>query len=507
MYDVILFTDETNSMTSMPPIGAYKLAMVLRQCGYEVLVVNLFSYFNEQDFDELIEQTVSSRTKLIGFSTTFLKSVNIEVKEGEPSPPLPELELNCVFPQGKEFENIIIDKFRRRNPDIKFCAGGVKVTEHYGNKNIDYVVLGYAESSILTIVEHLIHNKPLQYSRRNIHGLIVVDDRMAKDYDFVNEKNMWLPEDIVNFKTLSMEIARGCIFKCKFCSYPMNGKHNLDFVRAEQYLQYELERNYELYGITQYQLVDDTFNDHVDKLARLEKVISKLPFQPTFWTTIRLDLVATRLHTIKMLHNIGVKAMSFGIESMKPSTAKIIGKGFDRERQNEALRIFATDYPDISLHGLFITGLPEETPEELTDTMNNITSGEVPLDSWHFQPLAIATNKHYLYQSDIEKNYQQYGYEKIGNWRNYIIWKNDIWDFESCADFTTKFMNESKLSKRFRVSGIDSLNISGMGDPKHTFDSIRRTSLRDFNWHDIEHRVRKNFLQDYKTKLFKLIDV
>jgi len=139
--------------------------------------------------------------------------------------------------------------------------------------------------------------------------------------------------------------------------------------------------------------------------------------------------------------------------------------------------------------------------------MNKIKSGEVPLDSWHFQPLAIATNKHYLYQSDIDKNYQQYGYQKIGNWRNYIIWKNDIWDFESCADFTTKFMNESRLSERFRVSGIDSLNISGMGDPKHTFDSIRRTSLRDYDWHDIEQRVRKNFVQDYKTKLFKLIDV
>jgi radical SAM superfamily enzyme YgiQ (UPF0313 family) len=30
-------------------------------------------------------------------------------------------------------------------------------------------------------------------------------------------------------KVLPIEIARGCIFKCKFCSYPLNGKQNLDF--------------------------------------------------------------------------------------------------------------------------------------------------------------------------------------------------------------------------------------------------------------------------------------
>jgi radical SAM superfamily enzyme YgiQ (UPF0313 family) len=50
----------------------------------------------------------------------------------------------------------------------------------------------------------------------------------------------WLPTDVVNQQVLPLEVARGCIFRCKFCAYPMNGKQQLDFVRSESQLMYEL---------------------------------------------------------------------------------------------------------------------------------------------------------------------------------------------------------------------------------------------------------------------------
>jgi radical SAM superfamily enzyme YgiQ (UPF0313 family) len=508
MHDAIFFTDETDSIKSMPPIGAYKLAMVLRHQGYKVLVVNLYSFFTKSEFYELVDMAVSSRTKLIGFSTTFLKSVDVEVSEHDPSPMYPELPTNTVFPQGRDFEDDIIGYIKRRYPQVKFCAGGTKVTDQYANKNIDYAILGYAEASIQNLMLHLDGKTTLTNSRRNLHGITVIDDKAAKGYDFVNERNIWLPEDVVNFRTLSMEVARGCIFQCKFCCYPMNGKHNLDFVRVPDMLQYELERNYEEYGITQYQLVDDTFNDHVGKLELLERTVDRLKFEPTFWATIRLDLVATRPQTIPILRNIGVRAMSFGIESMKPSTAKIIGKGFDRQRQNEALAILANDYPEIALHGLFIAGLPEETIDETLDTVERLRSGNIPLHSWFFQTLHIATSSQYIYMSDIDKNYEKYGYKANGYVREGrgINWSNDIWDYESCKEITNKINSESRASDGYHMSGIDSLNISGMGHSDYTFDKNRNTWIKNFDWNDVERRVRPEFVSNYKKQLFALLD-
>jgi hypothetical protein len=507
MYNIVFFTDVTDNIASIPAIGAYKLAHVLRKQGYRVLVVNHFSDYNLPELKDIIEVAVSDSTILVGFSTTFFRNINVDKKPNEPTPPYPDLEANTFCPQGKDFENEIVELFQKQNPKIKILVGGTKVSAYYSNKNVDYVCLGYGEVSVLNLADHLTNNTDLKKSYKNIWGITVIDDRLASDYKFQHEDMQWLPEDVVNHKTLPIEIARGCIFQCKFCSYPMNGKQNLDFVKSEQNIFKELERNYYEFGIENYLMVDDTFNDHPDKLLTMRKIIKRLDFQPKFWGYHRLDLICTRPETLPILHDIGVRSMYFGIETMHSETAKIIGKGFDRQKQISMLEYIRKKYPDISIHGSFIVGLPKESEDDVNRTHRQLMSQEIPLHSWQFQGLLLTKKEFQTYNSEFDLNYSKYDYhEKASSGSKYIDWYNQHFTANQASDLASKFRQESYASDALHLSGLLSLTIGTMNHPEYSFESNWKTLFKDFNFNFIEHTVRINFVNDYKKKLLQILN-
>ena len=105
MYNVIIFTDSTDNILTMMPLGPYKIGHVLRKHGYSCLIINHLSDFTSEELKQIIDLTVSDDTYLVGFGTTFLRSVEVERNEHEPTPAYPDMPANTVFPQGKEFEN------------------------------------------------------------------------------------------------------------------------------------------------------------------------------------------------------------------------------------------------------------------------------------------------------------------------------------------------------------------------------------------------------------------
>lgn len=520
MYDAIFFTDETDNIASLPPIGAYKCAHVLRKNGYRCLVVNHFSSFSEQELIDLADIAISEQTKLVGFSTTFFKNIEVEKIEGQPTPRYTELPVNMIFPHGKKIEDKILKYFKSKNNNLKILVGGAKVHPNMNNKNVNYVMIGYSEVSVVNLMNHLCHYEELRHATKNLWGCIVIDDRLAKEYDFVNSDFEWLPEDVVNHKSLPLEVARGCIFQCKFCSYPMNGKQNLDFVKSEKLLAYELQKNYEEYGIANYLLVDDTFNDHEAKLHRLHKVIKTLSFQPIFWGYHRLDLIATRPQTIDLLYEIGVRSMFFGIETLNPVSAKIVGKGYNISKQIQTLEKLRRTYDnEISLHGSFIIGLPEDTEEHAIKTYESIVNQTLPLHSWTFHPFRLFRQDLVSYSSDIIKNYQKYGYYEehnedivphvqyaIKSYDKIMNWKNKNTSYERVSKLSNFIMKESYQSDQLHINGQFAVAVSSMNHPNYSFDTVRNTLFRDFNFHDIEVNVRDQFTKQYKQNLFAIIN-
>lgn len=502
-YNVIIFTDITNSITAGIPLGPYKCAHVLRNSGFSCLVINHLSSWPEDELKHLLNKVIGQDTYLIGFSTTFLENCIyddngflIGTRPGNS---------DILFPQGKDFENSIFQHIKSINPNLKVCVGGAKATPNNANPNVDFVVLGYSETSIVNLAQHLKKKINLKKSYRSLWGKTIIDDKTAADYDFVNSTMSWKPEDVVNHLSMPLEIARGCIFKCKFCSYPMNGKQQLDFVRASELLKTEMTENYSRYGIYHYLIVDDTFNDHREKLLMMRDLVKTLDFQPVFWAYHRLDLICTRPDTLQLLYDIGVRSMFFGIETLNPITGKIIGKGFDRKKQIEMIRHIKQEYPEISLHGSFIIGLPEEPVESIVETFQQIRDREIPLDSWLFNALQISRSGSKTFNSEITNDPANFGYQDLGDLANrpgMINWRNQYLDYSQAESLSQQFMEETRAHDNLKLSGQIAMELSTMG---LDFYSMKETPWKSVDWHSIRTQIKPEFQKKYRELLNSLV--
>lgn len=501
MYHAVLFTDNTNEHQISMGLGAFKVASVLRKHNYKTLVVNHLSHFKFDELKKIIDKCVTSQTLIVGFSTTFMQFVDVDEHGNRKFDPM--VGTKIIFPQGKNFENEVVSYIKSINPNVKIVVGGVKTDYSAENQNLDYVFLGYSETSIIDLMQHLSTGSELLNSTVNDHGITIVDDRTAPKYRFTEDIMIWEHTDVVNHRVLPIEIGRGCIFSCKFCSFPLNGKKAVDYNKNVDLVYEELLDVYTRFGIKHFMIVDDTFNDHINKLTNLESVIKKLPFQPIFWCYTRLDLLCTNPGMVDVMYNIGVRAMFFGIETLDRNTGRIIGKGYDRQKQIDMMRYIADRYPDVSMHGNFIAGLPHESLESITQTMESLAGGEIPLNSYTIKELWIMEESFSAFNSDLNLNYYKYNYEITNNVMGVLIWQNEYLNFKMARELSEECMIAGRKSDHFRVPGHDSFELINLG---YDFEETSKTLFKNFRFDLISERVEE-FTADYKIKLFSLLEI
>ena len=505
MYDCIIFTDITETVLVYKAIGAYKCANQLRKNGYSCLVVDYLHEFTLEEFKRVIDSAVSDKTVMIGFSTTFMldtsgehDSSNIVYKT------LPD---GVFFPQGKEFENLAVDYIKSKNSKCAIAVGGAKTHPNYNSKNADYAFLGFSESSIVNVVSYLKTGVPVQYSYTNVWGVTIIDDKTASNYDFSGSSFEWEESDVLNAKVLPIEMARGCIFKCKFCSYPLIGKKKLDFIKSSDALHRELQTAYDKFGVKNFFIIDDTFNDSEYKLDLVLDAVKQLSFQPYFWAYARLDLIARDMRLFDKLYQIGVRSFYFGIETIDNDAGRIIGKGYDKEKLVEAIRQMRTKYPDVLLHGSLIIGLPEETLESCQSTFDRIMSQDIPLHSFNFKGLQLFSANKVTWNSELSANFRDYGYEEIpetsSSNRIDFNWKNKYTTRDEASALSKNFNSVCMQSELFHIPGQA---VWGMLNFDKEYDQISKIKYKNVDWGHM-YNSKKQFIQDYKINLFNILEI
>jgi len=474
MYDAIIFTDVVDTVTVYKAIGAYKIANTLRQQGYTCLVVDHLHSLSLNDTKKVVDLYLNSNTLFVGFSNTFM-------------------------PGLVSYESELVDYIKSINPNCKIVLGGTKANANINNKNIDYSIISYGETSIIQLANHLKFNSPLN-AYKNIYGVNIIDGRQNSEYDFVNSTFEWTNLDVGGARVLPIEIARGCIFKCKFCSYPLNGKQNLDFIRHTDNLYNELQSSYDRFGIQDFYILDDTFNDNEYKLNILHETIKRLSFRPKFWAYTRLDLIAQNNDLIDKLYDIGLRGMYFGIETLNKRTGLIIGKGFDRDKQIKTIEKIRNRFQnEVMLHGSFILGLPEESVDSMHYTFNQLMDETIPLHSFIFHGLRLYKNERVAFNSELGKNYTDYGYVDMGttNISDTINWKNDYTTYNQVEQLATDF-NKIAQQDRIYLSKQIGMSLKNLG---YSEEYISNTKFKDVDWHQIQMR-KAEYIDNYKGMLF-----
>jgi hypothetical protein len=502
MYDFIFFTDLTDTIYIAKTIGPFKCAHVLRSAGYSCLVIDHLHAFDYAELTTLIDKVFSNKTVAVGFSTTFYKNSNVDPNP-DGSLTYTEFLGDSLFPQGKEFEKSILSYIKNISPNCKVMVGGANVRGQYQNRTVDYAFVGFSEGTMINLANHLVKGETLNSAIKNIWGVTVLDDRTASTHDFKNTNFSWQSTDVVNAKSLPIEIARGCIFKCKFCSYPMNGKQNLDFVKSIELLRQELQDTYDRYGVTTYSIVDDTFNDNDYKLNLILEAVKQLTFQPKFWAYTRIDLLHTKKQ-IDKLYDIGLRGFYFGIETLHQESSRLIGKGYAPKKQIAAIKDLRNRYGnEITMHGSFMIGLPKDSLENVTKTFEQLMDGTIPLHSFDFKALTLDRLNRVNWASELSTNFEKYGYIDQGTiYNKYVDWKNDYTTFKEAHKLELEFRKTFQNSANYHLPGQPIWSLVNYG---YELNYLTNLLHKDIPWHDLAQHKRE-FITEYKKQLNALID-
>lgn len=439
--------------------GTFRIASELRKHGYDVQCIDITAFNNFEDsLKEILSNIITEKTLWIGFSTTFLSNIF-----GYPYFSSQKI-FDLKFTKNTGIANGItkfVEFVKEKNSNVKFIAGGSRkfMLEQFGFKifksNSDKEILEFTKWCDGT------NRTPrLDFFSNSIEG--------SEFSEFHKSQNLFVTEDIIDkTDSLPIEVSRGCIFKCKFCAFPMNGKTKGDWIKESSVLLHELTRNYEEHGITNYTFSDDTYNDSADKVKRLhDDVFSKLPFKLAFTTYIRLDLMIRFPDTVDYLVNSGLKSAVFGIETINHESGKIIGKGLDPKIQFQFIEeLKKNQFKDVLTYSGFIAGLPKDTPDYLDELEQFLMSDSNKLDLCLINPLFIQPkhiqNSSRSFYSEFDLEYEKYGYEcweDLDSSIQYgeIFWTNKNTGMTSTMvhEFSERLNKKIRGSNKFKLAGF-----------------------------------------------------
>jgi radical SAM superfamily enzyme YgiQ (UPF0313 family) len=300
---------------------------------------------------------------------------------------------------------------------------------------------------------------------------------------------------------LPLEIARGCIFKCKFCGYPLLGKdgRDLSYIKREENLLYEIQKNYEKNKILTYFIVDDTFNERTEKIEMMIRIRDKTKLDLNFVGYNRIDIISAKPEQMYLLKEMNFTGHFFGIESLNHESAKIIGKGSHPDKIIDALSKMKSIYNGrASFIGGFIIGLPKESPDTLMSWISKITDKDSPIDSFNFSPLMINRRTTFT-MSEFEKNPEKYGYTVTDNFN----WKNEFWDRETCKNIAENITDSLISSGRQRVSCYFASGLVKLG---YDYFEVIKMSANQLSNDDIDFKFQE-YVDVYKTKLMKHLGI
>jgi anaerobic magnesium-protoporphyrin IX monomethyl ester cyclase len=341
----------------MPVIGLAYIAAVLQEDGHEVQAIDQFTY--GMGVPEVIEQVTAFRPDVLGIGMLT------------PSTPV---------------AIAIANQAKAALPNVQIVAGNVHADIFYRElltqSAIDFVVHGEGEYTIQELCRAF-GRGDTDFS--GINGLSYIDANgevcknaarpVIEDLDalpypawnlFPYTRYGLLPFADVAHPVLSMTGSRGCPYRCEFCSLLYTGSNYRK--RDPIKLVDEYEFLHERYGVKQIGFVDPIFPLNKKILFKFcEELMARGLHKKLVWLSeTRVDRVDRE--SLRIMRASGCRRLLFGIESGVDLLLENVNKTFTTETTRKAVRMCREE--GIDSVGLFMIGLPGETPEMTRQTID-----------------------------------------------------------------------------------------------------------------------------------------
>lgn len=423
MTDFIIFSGmEEPDHYAVRTGGQYQVASWLRKFGYSVKVIDFCFKIDKDKLLQIAKKYITNSTLALGFSSTFWNVQLVKVNE---------LEVGGV--KVPEWVKYLRSNLKTQYPKIKWILGGANAATPVLQENDWIRIHQFAENDILHYLDHL--------SGKNIE---------RPSFDIKNYVKKYSDDDFIEpYETLSIEISRGCIFKCKFCQFPLIGRKKGTNIRSPNDIKQELLENYKRFGTTKYYFSDDTFNESLDKVKMIHKISQELPFKLEYIAYIRLDLVAKYPEMIDLLPESGLRSAFLGIETFQEQGAMAIGKGWNGKNAKHFLLELKQRWKGKANFWIaMIVGLPGWSKEQEEKDLQWLIENDMPC--WYhwalyINPINVENKKQFT--SEFEREYKKYGYE-FNKPSNFVNWTNGNLIHEELIDIAANIHERTKNYKK-----------------------------------------------------------
>ena len=342
-----------------PPLGILSLAAVLEQRGTPLDILNLNGLFCEF----VCREGKESEHGFFPLAASELLGVQADVYAFG--------TLTSSYPLTVR----LAWEVKRARPETVIVFGGpqataVDVLTLEAFPFIDIVVRGEAEEILPELLAAL--GRPGQLAEiagityRGDGAVVRTPDApLLPDLSQLRTPAYHLWPGIEKCRSAPLEVGRGCPFACTFCS--TSGFFRRRFRLQDPGRVIEQMRSLrQAYGIERFSLIHDAFTVVRAKVVEFCQALLESGDRFSWSCSARSDCVDEEL--LALMAEAGCTGIFFGIETGSARLQRAVDKNLDLDQSLAAIR--SADAHRMRTSISLITGFPEETPDDLRDTVH-----------------------------------------------------------------------------------------------------------------------------------------
>lgn len=343
--------DDVSTNTSVP-FGLLSLHAMLKDVPdvcCEILNLPLF-YPSEKELARIAGWILSRSPDVVGFST-WCRSYPAQIR--------------------------LARKLKDLNSGVTVIFGGPQATVTYQETLkqfpfIDYAFLGESELSFFRFVE-VIKQGSAKKNMMAIDGLAFIDNgrlfetgrsKLLSDLSLLPFPSYELE---LGHNPVRLDVGRGCPFNCTYCSTSdfFGRKYRM---KSPGHIVDEIRHIKKTFGTTTFHITHDCFTADRNYVAGFCDELMSRGLKVKWSATTRIDCVDREL--LQIMAKAGCCDVMYGIESGSTRMQKLIKKNLNLDDMDEAISSAVKN--DMCVFCNFIVGFPQETAQDLDDTLKAV---------------------------------------------------------------------------------------------------------------------------------------
>lgn len=296
--------------------------------------------------------------------------------------------ISSLFTTYHEETEKIISIIKKEKPSSLIVAGGYHASlypEYFLNSlNVDYVIFGEGEKATVELLEYLKGTRHLSDVSNLIYshnGEIIFNEvKYEKDIDQIKipAREHLRDRDFKAYKCriASLIASRGCPNRCSFCS----SRHmwgNMIRKRSIDNIINEIEVCIKKFNIQWFNFEDDNlFSTHKAAEQLLKSLIKlKMKNKIQFSAMNGISIENINEDILKLMKSAGFQEINLSLVTGSHGLQKKIGRPFNTEKFTKIIE--ESKKLALNTRAYFILGLPEQTKEEINNTIEILNSYNV----------------------------------------------------------------------------------------------------------------------------------